>query len=156
MGRHLLTALLLGWFSGCIAGDETTPGFQDADFGLFVTEIQPLISESCANPSCHGDAKRPWQTFAVHQHRLDPADVFIDNPLSERELWLNYTRTIAFVGPTDEPLLRKPLAPTKGGSDHVGGVQFESTDEYDYQVLQAWIETVGTVDIADTQEVSQP
>ena len=36
-------------------------------------------------------------------------------------------------------LLRKPLAPSQGGGEHMGGVLFQSTSDADYQALRSFL-----------------
>jgi hypothetical protein len=135
-------ALLLA--VGCIDG----PGRDDAPMGAsyddFVERVQPILEASCGNPACHGAPERPLQVFGVHQHRLNPDEVWVDAPLSGQELALNFLRSCAFLLDIDEPescrLLAKPLAESEGGIRHGGGVVFERTDDPDYLALLDWVE----------------
>ncbi len=139
-------ALLAVAMTGCIDG----PGRQgwalddlDADYSYFVNVAQPVLAADCSNPSCHGAAERPLELYAVHQHRVDPDDVFLDTPLTDVELWRNFVRSRAFAldarDPADASLVRKPLDPAEGGTKHVGGIQYGDTDNPGYQALLTWI-----------------
>jgi len=134
MRAELLSPLLL---IGCVGG----PGL-DGELDRFVAEVQPVLAERCASPSCHGRPSRPLGLFAVHQHRLDPADVHLDAPLTADELHANYDRALGFVlgasGAADAPLLRKPLAQGAGGMRHAGGIQFEDTQGFRYRSVLQW------------------
>ncbi len=128
---------------GCAGFDGVEP-LAEPDFEYFVDNVQPILSSRCANPSCHGESTRPLEVFAVHAHRLEPTDVFLDEPLTEEELWMNYLRASGFVavdGPaSDSLILLKPLAPEAGGGAHHGGTQFMDADCAGYRTLETWIE----------------
>ena len=103
--------------------------------------MQPVLSARCANPSCHGDERRPFEVFAVHQHRLDPRNVYRDAPLTEHEVRLNYLRACGFLSDFDTPaetlLLLKPLA---GEVTHRGGKPFADETDAGYRALADWCE----------------
>lgn len=138
--RHLWPLLACACISdpGAIELDLT------ADFGVFAEQVQPALAMSCANPSCHGAKGRPLELYAVHQHRLEAADVHLDAPLNELELQLNYLRSCGFLVDLAEPescmLLSKPLAEHAGGVHHAGGDQFIDASNPDYQRIFAWID----------------
>ncbi len=115
-----------------------------AEYDAFVSEVQPVLAERCANPSCHGLSGRPLEVFAIHLHRLDPADVHRDLPLTDADLRANYHRASAFFLDGDRaeesPLLLKPLATDAGGSEHSGGAQFVDVAEAEYRALLGWID----------------
>lgn len=138
-GLALIAAFLT---AGCLDTDAmvTVP---TADYDAFVSEVQPVLAERCGNPSCHGLSGRPLEVFAVHLHRLDPANVHRDLPLAPAELRANYLRASAFFldgdRPEESPLLLKPLGQDAGGSEHSGGTQFADIAEADYRALLSWI-----------------
>jgi hypothetical protein len=142
MRRLLLTCVLFG----CAHDLDERSALPTGDFPTFVTTIQPILAEHCANPSCHGRPERPLALFAVQQHRADPHTLFLEDPLSEDELRANHLRTLGFLHGLEHAegcvLLSKPLAPSAGGSAHEGGAQFEDTSAQAYQALQRWVETV--------------
>ena len=141
----------LGLLLGCMAatgGCTNTDGAmksETVDVATFVQEVQPVFAKRCANPSCHGSGRRPLEVFAVHTHRLDPAHVYLDAPLTETELERNYHRASAFVLEIDRPeqslLLLKPLARAAGGARHGGDAVFSDRESAEYQALERWIET---------------
>ncbi len=133
------TLLLSG---ACADYNETTalPGF---DYERFVTEIQPILASSCANPSCHGSATHTLEAYAVYSHRLDPKDLYLDTPLTEEELRSNCLSAVGFLvdveDPDDSALLRKPLTVAAGGAEHGGGAQFAALEDWQYVRMLAWI-----------------
>ena len=146
MGAMGLVVGCAGAFlGGCVEGPGLDAPWPEGDTDRFQAEVQPVLADQCANPSCHGDVGRPLELFAVHQHRLDPTDVFLDTPLTWDELILNEERALTFIeagaDPETSPLLRKPLAVGQGGAPHAGGDQFARTDDDGYLALRAWIAT---------------
>lgn len=141
---RLLLLALIALLGGCVEGpDALAAPFLEEDFLAFAEHGQPVLAERCANPACHGRADRPLRVFARFQHRLDPAAVHLDEPLTEEELWQNYRRARALVraeAPEASALLLKPLSEAQGGSHHRGGVQFEDPFEADYRALRLWVE----------------
>jgi hypothetical protein len=139
----LLVAFALMHLAGCVEGPGPGDGFVALDYEVFVAEVQPLLADRCANPSCHGTPERPLEVFAVHKHRLDPDTVYLDAALTDDELGLGFLRASALVSPDEapslSPLVRKPLGVAAGGAPHVGGVQFERDDDPDYLTLLAWV-----------------
>ncbi len=135
---------LLAVAAGACVVVEPTPEVWP-DFGgldAFVAEAQPVLAGRCANPSCHGDPARPLALYAVHRHRLDPADTYLDAPLDEAELAHNFRQTGAFLlevtAAEASLLLTKPLSVASGGSGHTFGAVFADTDDDGYRTLRAW------------------
>jgi hypothetical protein len=124
---------------GCDVGAgpvEEWPRFGGLD--AFVEQAQPVLAARCANPSCHGRPERPLALFAVHRHRLDPADTFLDDPLTEEELRHNFNQTTAFLLDVSEP--DESLLLVKPRSEHAGVVVFGDAADYDHVRLREWIE----------------
>lgn len=154
---------LLGLWAvaGCVNGPGEIAIEMPADFDRFIDEVQPELSASCSNPGCHGSVERPLELYAVHQHRLDPDDVYLDDPLTDAELWLNFMRVCGFAIDLDEvedcEVLRKPLAPEAGGSEHMGGVQFSDVDNPSYEIIFDWlaagVRASGVRDSGPTEEL---
>jgi len=127
--------------AGCISGPGELAPFSDVDIERYRDEIQPILAERCANPTCHGNVRRPLRIFAVHQHRLDAELVPMDGVLDDEELGQNLRRVLAFIitAGSDEVLLtQKPLSRAAGGVKHEGGVQFADTEELEYKTLRRW------------------
>ena len=133
--------------AACVSGPGEMAAPPAPDWDMWVDEVQPVLAEHCANPSCHGNVDRPLEVFAVHRHRLDPADTYLDAPLTTEELTVGYEKARAMIVPgeyaDDCLLLRKPEPTHLGGAPHQGGVQFEAPEyDPDYQALRVWIELV--------------
>ncbi len=123
---------------GCLVeGEDGAPG--GGDSGEFFATVEPILTEGCANPSCHGNADRPYQVYAVHRNRLDEADLWADGVLNEAEHAANLAQARAFAAAPWE-LCRKPLDPAVGGMSHDGGVSWSSVDDADYEAVRAWTE----------------
>jgi hypothetical protein len=113
------------------------------DLQGFEEQVQPVLAARCANPSCHGDAERPLELYALHFHRMEASMLHRDAPLDERELRANALRLLGVgvgVEPARSPALRKPLAVDAGGQEHVGGDLFGDTGAVDYRALRSWLE----------------
>ena len=99
-----------------------------------------MLAAGCASPSCHGDATRPLEVFALGRHRLAPIEVHDTLPLSTEERRRNFERACGFLVdldvPDDSALLSEPLAPATG---HAGGVVFEDETADGYVVIEGWI-----------------
>ena len=137
-----LAILALALISGC-ADPVSIDGLPEPSLDVFVAAVEPLLVMRCGNPSgCHGREDRPFALYAPRANRIDPASVFLDEPLSERESLANYWRSVAFgvrVDDAEPLLLSKPLARSAGGSAHRGGPIWVSRDEREYRVLAAWL-----------------
>ncbi len=128
--------------SACVDGPGPSHELVLGDAATFATDVQPVLSTTCANPACHGNEKRPLALYAPQRHRADPARVWLDEPLTDAELARNQVRVTAFAlfAPSVEHvlLLCKPLAPAEGGCEHSGGIQLMDTDEPHYHALYDW------------------
>ena len=125
---------------GCVGGSGSAPLPAAGSVESFAEWAQPVFAARCANPSCHGNAERPLSLYAVHRHRMNRDEVYLDAPLNDEELEHNLVQASLFVVDIDEPsqslLLTKPLG------DHAGVSVFIDSADYDYLRLHAWIETV--------------
>lgn len=147
---RLRAEFLIFAFAACVQGPEEGAPFPVGDLARFETEVQPTLSASCANPSCHGQALRPLQVFAPFQHRLDPALLWRDLPLTQDELTRNQERALALIAGVaaaeESLLLRKPLAAEAGGMSHEGGVVFEDRSDAGWITLHGWAEAALEID----------
>lgn len=138
----LATLAALAIFGAC-APDGGYQPMPSGDPATFRSEVQPLLEERCANPSCHGSTDRPLEIYATLRHRLDPDDIFVDEPITDQEVLLNQQRAACFIGDLDHgtsSLARKPLPADEGGVGHQGGIIFERGDDPAYLPLAAWVD----------------
>lgn len=112
------------------------------DQATFRAEVQPLLEERCANPSCHGGDGRPLEIYANLRHRLHAEDIYVDEPITDEELMLNQQRAACFINDLDHgsSLARKPLPVDEGGVQHAGGIIFQRGDDPAYLPLRAWVD----------------
>ncbi|MCC6999967.1 MAG: hypothetical protein IT370_35540 [Deltaproteobacteria bacterium] len=132
--------------AGCVGAEpEAQPLPVVGGVAAFVVTAQPVLTARCANPSCHGNAARPLSLFAVHRHRMDSADTFLDAPLTGAEERHNFLQASAFLLGVDRAahslLLTQPLAVRAGGDGHAGVEVFADTEDFDYRRLRAWAAT---------------
>jgi hypothetical protein len=132
----VVAALLAG---ACV---ELPPGepLAELDVATFAAEVQPVLDERCAAPSCHGRPERPLAIYSPRRYRREPARRFLDEPLDADELAANARGVASFGfaiddGLEDSLVLRKPLALAAGGARHEGGEIFVARDERDYRTL---------------------
>lgn len=135
----------------CTSSVGTFPGFDAsvdpadaAGFAEFVANVQPMLTSRCAGGSCHGT-------------RI--ANLFLACGGTPEERRWNYFIAVQHLGTSasSSELMRRPLAPLRGGSFHEGGTIFESEEEADYVTMRTWAE--GTLarnpDIARAAEVTE-
>ncbi len=143
MKRFLVGGALL---SACIGTTPPTP-LPQGDADAFVANVQPVLEDRCADPSCHGHVDRPFRVFGVLRERLDPTTTLPSDPLTAAELASNMRAFESFALDTVEAgqtldeclILRKPLPPEELGAAHVGGVIFDSTYDRQWRAMYHWI-----------------
>lgn len=119
--------------------DPTVVPSDAASFDRFALEVAPVLVERCAAAGCHGALL---------------ADLHLTCGTTPEELRWNYYIATQFLGDPvrASELLRRPLAPERGGAFHVGGAIFESTSDADYERLVAWAEPTVAADPARFRE----
>lgn len=126
----------------CVAPEPPNVPIRWLDDQRFVAEIQPILADRCANPTCHGRPERPLSLYAPGQFRADPARTHSGEPLTAEELEHNYTLACIFSSeaawPEDSALVRKPLG-EHAGVHHGGGAVFEGTGDRHYRIVLGWI-----------------
>lgn len=125
----------------CVEGPGEPVALPEADRDLFDATAAPILEAGCGTPSCHGSSSRPLEIYASPWHRLDPAEVHRESPLTEEERQRNFDRARAFLDAADPDLsllLLEPLAPAAGGTEHAGIVVYEDTGEPDWLALRDW------------------
>lgn len=100
------------------------------DFETFATQVNPILSARCSAGNCHGAPLNPF---------------YLTCGESPQELRWNYFAAGDYTAadPFANELLRRPLAPARGGVFHQGGSFFASTDDAGYQAILAWSEAKG-------------
>jgi len=145
----MVTAPLTLLLFACVDGPGGVAMESTADLDVFTEDVQPVLASTCANGTCHGDADRPLEIYAVHHHRLDPGDVYLDTGLTDEELRLNWLRASAFIEEVrgwpdvraeECSLLLKPMAEEIGGAVHGGGDVFFDPWDRDFVALRDWID----------------
>ena len=140
---RLLSIVTLPVLAGCQSGGSYLD-FSDVDFEEYVDTINPILVPNCSSANCHGSITRPFSLYGVHQFREDPEHKYRDYPLTEEELYRNYMSVLAIsdgvISAELSQILQKPLPVEYGGSQHLGGVWFESSDDYEYNVVLNWLE----------------
>jgi hypothetical protein len=115
----------------CSTTVPTAPGFDPtvdptgSDFALFKSKVNPLFQSTCGAGNCHGTQ--------VNELYLTCGST------PEQTRW-NYYAAADYLAQTAEQseLVRRPLAPSQGGSFHEGGVIFQSTTDPSYEALLQW------------------
>lgn len=117
--------------------DPTTP--LDASFARFSSEIAPILRARCASSNCHG---------------APLADLHLACGDTDEELRWNHFITLQFLGDpvSSSELLRRPLAPDRGGAFHAGGAIFRDAADPEYAALRAWAEETVARDPARFRE----
>jgi len=142
VNRTLAAIVGLGLWSAC--GGQMPPDEAPAalDEDVFYDDVQPILTARCGNPTtCHGREDRPFALYARGANRANPADVFVDPPLSGVEQRANYERSCAFAVDSGGgvELLMKPLAERRSGVWHGGGDIFLAPDDREYRRIEAWV-----------------
>jgi hypothetical protein len=113
-----------------VAGFDPTKDPQTPDWGTFQGNVSTVLRKSCAAGNCHGSA--------ANQLYLTCGDT------PEQTRW-NYFSAQDYLAQSAEQseLLRRPLAPSQGGSFHEGGVVFNAQSDDGYQTLSGWAKEHG-------------
>jgi hypothetical protein len=126
--------------------DQGTPiNLPDADVASYQASVHPILEARCATLDCHGDLDRPLRLYA--ETGLRAADALRGQPITPAELDANARALIAVdPAPDGRPslVLTKPLA---GTVKHIGGDQWDSTDEPQYLCVAGWLD--GRIDDPD-------
>ena len=109
------------------------------DFEFFKEKVQPIFVTERTDHArcivCHGD---PESSLHPHLAPLPPGTL-LWNEEDSRKNFAEYSKFVT-PGNLKSPLLVHPLAPDAGGDpDHLGGKQFKSQDDPDWQILKAWV-----------------
>jgi hypothetical protein len=142
--RYLI-ALLACSLVGC-GGDAPELVVAQADFPRFQSQVYPVLLRDCSFIACHGSSERFFQVYGPGRARLDPMTGSLDEVTMD-ELIQSYNRALSMIdvqSPSRSLLLRKPLAPSAGGSGHEGVDAwmrdvYASKQEPGYVALEVWV-----------------
>jgi len=110
-----------------------------AAYSAFQANVAPWIVTSCGSANCHGgpladfaltcgddEAQKRWNAYIASQ--------YVGSPIEESEV------------------VRRPLAPSAGGSYHAGGTIFTSTGDSHYKALLEWAKAQGPATVGPEEE----
>jgi hypothetical protein len=98
-----------------------------ASFDRFVSDVWPVMRETCAGTSCHGNPV---------------ADLFLTCGDSDEELRWNYFVAVEHLTAqvVRSELLNRPLSQFRGGTFHEGGAVFADAMDERYLTIRSWAE----------------
>jgi hypothetical protein len=107
------------------SGFDPTKDPTNADFQQFTSNVIPVMQKTCSAGNCHG-------TFAN--------ELYLTCGTSPEEKRWNYHAALQYLAqsPNQSEIVRRPLAPSQGGSFHEGGVIWPTTGDGDYQAMLSW------------------
>lgn len=136
-------AVLIALFAPGCAVDNPALDLPVLDHHMFVTEVQPVFERRCANPSCHGNDRRPFRVYATERFRQNPDRLHRDEPITEEELRANEMSATAFATgisrAMDSLLITKPL----GIVFHQGGEVWTTSEDPECQAVLRWLRSGG-------------
>jgi hypothetical protein len=137
-----LAGLALVLLVGCQLADVEDVQLRDFDYADFVDQVQPVLDELCANPSCHARAERALSIYSTRAWRANVDETYLPTELSDAELRHNYQACIVMTAEAAQPhearLLRKSLG-QQAFTYHGGGEIFADTSDRDFRVLHNWV-----------------
>ncbi|MFQ5543011.1 MAG: hypothetical protein ACE5FY_01515 [Nitrospiria bacterium] len=134
----------LAFITGCGTIDPGEGGIVGSlDHDFFKTTVQPVLdNRRCSDSGCHfRDKADPNTGGPGGSFRLFECKVVSCTP---EELLANHDSSAGManlVNPGDSKILKKPLALSIGGFQHLGGDIFLSETGTDYLAIFAWIQS---------------
>jgi hypothetical protein len=124
--------------SAAALGADLTKDPTRADFSTFRDRVNPVFKESCAASNCHG---------------VSSNELYLTCGDSPEQLRWNYHAASEYLSQVAEQseIVRRPLAPSQGGSFHEGGALFSSQSDPGYIALSDWAKEHGPTE-APTQD----
>jgi len=100
------------------------------DFSEFQSNVNPILGRTCAASNCHGSPANSLHLTC--------------GTTPEQTRW-NYFAAGDYVSAdsSSSEILRRPLAPSAGGTYHEGGALFPSLDDGGYKAILSWAELKG-------------
>jgi hypothetical protein len=130
----------------CCSYETQTLSVPAADAEVFEQTVYPVLLADCGFAACHGSHDRPLSIFGPGRTRLSE-DTEPYAAATAAELALSHARARSMLispdGARRAPLLRKPLAVSAGGSEHLGNDAwganvFPSKRDERYETLFYW------------------
>ncbi|HEY4243220.1 MAG TPA: hypothetical protein VGM88_25585 [Kofleriaceae bacterium] len=115
---------------------------------VFHCRVEPILVKQCSYVACHGNAGAALRVYSPGKLRATPAATLDDQiaPLTADEDHANFLSAAAFsadTSPADNWLIRKPLAASAGGYEHVGGAIWD-TGNADSKTISDWLAGTGS------------
>ena len=137
-----IAAIVIGGCTTVQNGPLTDPA-TGLDEAVFRCNVEPILARQCSYNGCHGNAGSALRVYSPGKLRAIPATTLDDAilPLTTAERHANFESAAGFstLAPGDNFLLRKPLAASAGGFEHVGGAIFPSITDPQYIAISAWL-----------------
>jgi hypothetical protein len=113
-----------------VAGFDPNNDPPGADYTQFKSDVAPVIQGTCAASNCHGTSSN---------------DLYLTCGNGDQELRWNYFAATQYLAskPEQSEIVRRPLAPSQGGSFHEGGIIFPTSSDSGYRALLAWAQAHG-------------
>jgi hypothetical protein len=120
----------------CTTNVPLPPGFDPkrdpgtADYATFRDRVVPILRQTCAAGNCHGTPAN---------------ELYLTCGDSDDQLRWNYFIASQYLAQTPEQseIVRRPLAPSQGGSFHEGGVIFATQNDDGYVAISSWAKEHG-------------
>jgi hypothetical protein len=129
------------------------PLYAAVDFKDFACKVDRVVARRCSMLACHGSTttladgtpvNHAFRVYAPGKLRLGGWSTLEERsaPTTYAELQANFASarglTYGAQAVADVPLIRKTIAPSLGGGEHMGGVIFRRDDDPDLTALRAW------------------
>lgn len=100
--------------------DPTNPNFAE-----FRDKVNGTLGGTCGASNCHGTAGN---------------ELYFTCGTSPEQVRWNYFIASQYISqvPEDSEIVRRPLAPSQGGSFHEGGIIFQNVNDPNYQAILTW------------------
>jgi hypothetical protein len=125
--------------------NEAAPNPADSlDEGVFVCKVQPVLVRQCSYLACHGNPGTALRVYSPGKLRaIPPANADDANAkITAAEQHANYLSAAGFsfdTPPDSNWLLLKPLPPSWGGYEHLGGAIYTSPTDPQFTAIHDWV-----------------
>ena len=126
-------------------GFDPTTDPTNSDFQQFTSNVIPVMQKTCTAGNCHGSFGN---------------ELYLTCGNTQEEKRWNYYSALQYLASdaTQAELVRRPLAPSQGGSYHEGGIIWQTTGDGDYQSVLGWATAAAPsfVNEVNTIETNEP